>query len=391
MNIVFLSNYMNHHQLPLSLEFLNLGVDYTFIATIPIAEERLKLGYEDMNKKHSFILRAYENLENRNKALTLCEMADIVIIGSAPEEYVFSRLKKGKITFKYSERILKQSLLKFFLPRLFFRAIYNRISPQNKNYFLLSASAYAPYDFNLLGYFKNRCYKWGYFPKNISYDVDNLLEKKEKNDEIILLWCGRLIDWKHPEKMIYIAQKLKSKKVKFKIIIIGTGNMDKSLKRKVIQKKLSNEIEFAGAIPANSVRNYMEKANIFISTSDYNEGWGAVLNEAMNSCCAIVASHAIGSVPFLIRNNWNGLIYKNNSNKDLFCKIYNLIENRSLRLELSKNAYLTISREWNAKKAATNFIKLYNALKKCDDADIKSGPCSIALSISQWNMYKKLK
>lgn len=49
---------------------------------------------------------------------------------------------------------------------------------------------------------------------------------------------------------------------------------------------------------ASEVRSYMEKADIYLFTSDFNEGWGAVLNESMNSGCAVVASHAIGSVPF---------------------------------------------------------------------------------------------
>ena len=34
----------------------------------------------------------------------------------------------------------------------------------------------------------------------------------------------------------------------------------------------------------------MEKADIFLFTSDRREGWGAVANEAMNSACALVVS-----------------------------------------------------------------------------------------------------
>ena len=33
----------------------------------------------------------------------------------------------------------------------------------------------------------------------------------------------------------------------------------------------------------------MEQADIYLFTSDRNEGWGAVANEAMNSACAMVA------------------------------------------------------------------------------------------------------
>jgi glycosyltransferase involved in cell wall biosynthesis len=57
-----------------------------------------------------------------------------------------------------------------------------------------------------------------------------------------------------------------------------------------------------------AVRDHMEAADIFLFTSDFNEGWGAVLNESMNSACAVVASHAIGSVPFLLKDGENGFI-----------------------------------------------------------------------------------
>ena len=77
------------------------------------------------------------------------------------------------------------------------------------------------------------------------------------------------------------------------------------------EKKLEDCVHMLGAMSPDEVRKHMEQANIFLFTSDRNEGWGAVLNEAMNSGCAVVASHAIGSVPYLIKNGNNGYIYEN--------------------------------------------------------------------------------
>jgi hypothetical protein len=36
-------------------------------------------------------------------------------------------------------------------------------------------------------------------------------------------------------------------------------------------------------MPPEEVRVHMEQSNIYLFTSDFGEGWGAVLNEAMNS------------------------------------------------------------------------------------------------------------
>ena len=61
MKVVFISNFINHHQLPFSKEMIKLiGDGYRFIATEPIAQERLDLGYEDMNRKYSFVVCTYD-------------------------------------------------------------------------------------------------------------------------------------------------------------------------------------------------------------------------------------------------------------------------------------------------------------------------------------------
>ena len=76
------------------------------------------------------------------------------------------------------------------------------------------------------------------------------------------------------------------------------GEMEEQLHNMIRDKSLEDCVEMPGAMKASEVRSYMEKADIYLFTSDFNEGWGAVLNESMNSGCAVVASHAIGSVRF---------------------------------------------------------------------------------------------
>ena len=73
MKVTFFSNFLNHHQLPLSLEMINKGIDYTFVATEPVPEERIKLGYENMNDMYDFVLKTYESNDNYQKAMKLAK------------------------------------------------------------------------------------------------------------------------------------------------------------------------------------------------------------------------------------------------------------------------------------------------------------------------------
>lgn len=113
-------------------------------------------------------------------------------------------------------------------------------------------------------------------------------------------------------------------------------------------------------------------------TSDFNEGWGAVLNESMNSGCAVVASHAIGSVPYLMEDKKNGLIYKNGDIDDLYNKVKYLLDNSQKCTEFGKNAYLTLTKEWNSNVAAERFLHVAKNLLKGQSIDglYTQGPCS---------------
>ena len=56
MQICFFSNFLNHHQLPFSLAMSKLtGNCFTFVATEKTPQERIDMGYEDMNKKYPFV------------------------------------------------------------------------------------------------------------------------------------------------------------------------------------------------------------------------------------------------------------------------------------------------------------------------------------------------
>ena len=260
-----------------------------------------------MNKKYDFIVRPYESKAERNRAKELVKKCDLLIFGSGDKKYLKMRMKLNRPAFEYCERIFKEKNK----PLLFARKVlgmYRCFGKYiKKPLHILCASAYTAADINRFFEFKDKCYKFGYFPKVHIYDIESLLKKKKKNS---LVWVGRMIDWKHPEIPVLIAKRLKKEDYSFHLDMVGCGEMEKELREMIEQYDLNDCITMHGAIPHDKVRSYMENAEIFLFTSDFNEGWGAVLNEAMNSGCACIASHALGSVPFLLRDKENGLIYK---------------------------------------------------------------------------------
>ena len=372
MKIVFVSNYFNHHQKPFCEElYKRFGKDFAFVSTSVMREERKQLGYSQ-NDHPAYVCLAHKGREQRREALTMINAADVVIAGSAPNWMLLKRILKGKLLFRYSERPFKR---KISFVRKFYHAVGFRLKDLfKKNIYLLCAGAYVAGDYNSIGMYKNRTYKWGYFPETRQYDTEALFREKETDT---LLWCGRFIDWKHPDVAIRLAKRLKDAGYHFKLNMIGTGVMDAELRRMVDEYCLNDTVYFLGAMSPDQVRSHMEKAGIFLFTSDRQEGWGAVLNEAMNSGCAVVANREIGSVPFLLVHGRNGFVYSASDPDALFYSVERLLGHSERQQAIAEEAYRMILEKWNSCIAVDHLLKLIDTLDACQwDKPIEEGVCA---------------
>lgn len=348
--------------------------NFYFVATEPISQERLNIGFKDKSNDFPFVLKSYESDESYQKALKLGLNSDVVIIGSAPDEFIEERLKQNKLTFRYYERFFKECRWRILDPRVL-RAHYKQdFRFRKKNLYMLCASAYTAPDCRFIFSYPNKTYKWGYFPPVKKYDdIEKIINAKHPAS---LLWVGRFIGWKHPEVSLFVAKRLKDEGYNFTLNIIGGGELEGKLRQNIEKNDLAENVHILGTMSPEKVREHMEQSEIFLFTSDKNEGWGAVLNESMNSGCAVVASRAIGSVPYLIKDGENGLIYKDVNFKDLYNKVKYLLDNKEERKMLGVNAYKTLTDTWNADVATDRLIKLIENIKEGKETPFTDGPCS---------------
>lgn len=377
MKLVFITNYIHHHQIPLADEFYRLlGDDYKYIATDALPDWLIKGGY-DPSISRPYVIRAYENEEKKQRAMRLANDADVVIIGSAPDSLVQQRLKNNKITFHYSERWFKDGyyhLLSLRALRNYWR--YHTRYRSSRSY-MLCASAFTASDVHKVFAYPDKCFKWGYFTKVEDFDFEASYASKQGNIAH-LMWCARFLDWKHPELPIKMAYKLKSEGYEFTLDMFGSGKELEKTKSLSQSLGLDDVVLFRGNLPNAKILQEMCKHDIFLFTSDRNEGWGAVTNEAMSNGCTFVGSNAIGSVPFLVKDNDNGLIFKSGDINSLIGKVKYLLDNPAERKRLAQNAYHSMLDVWSPANAASRFIALYKALENGEPSPFSEGPCSVA-------------
>lgn len=337
------------------------------------------MGYGEDNVP-KYVLNANLNRETYVHCMELLRRADVVIAGSAPQKMLQPRIREGKLLFRYSERPLKNGPeWGKYLPRMMRWHLWN---PPGKPIYMLCASAYTLGDYSRFGLFRNRAYRWGYFTETKQYSVDALFAKKSSRS---FLWVGRLLPWKHPEHVVEAVRRLRDEGYEFDVTIIGMGELESQLKHMISQYDLENRIRLMGAMKPQQVRRFMEEAGIFLFTSDRQEGWGAVLNESMNSGCAVIASHAIGSAPFLIKDGVNGLLYESNNVDMLYQQMKYLLEQPAKQEQLGRAAYGTITEEWNAEMAAMRLLQLAERILAGEKTPniFPSGPCSKAEIIQE--------
>lgn len=355
MKIVFVSNYFNHHQQPVSDRLAyrssEIGGSYTFVQTQPMDEERLRMGWGAVFQNTPYLVN-YE--DDPKKYQALIDDADIVIFGGTDDErYIQNRLRAGKVIWRYSERLYKTGRYKFISPRGLRKKYLDHTRYRKRRVYMLCSGAYVAGDFRLVLAYPNKKFQYGYFPKFKEYDIDALMaQKKTTSKTPKLFWAARMIDWKHPELPIELAAHLKEAGYKFRLNIVGDGELAGEMRAYAKKLQVKDVVKFWGSQNPDEVRDMMEKSHIYLTTSDYEEGWGAVINEAMNSGCAVVANKAMGAAPYLIQNGNNGLLYRNKHKKQFFAAVKSLLDDAERCEQLGRAAYETIKTTWNAEVAA---------------------------------------
>lgn len=414
---VFVSNYLNHHQIPFCNAMYELcGGSFAFVQTEPVEEERVRMGWDE-KVRQPYLKLYYEEAE---ECAGLIAGAEIVMFGGCDDEsYIEKRLDEGRPVIRCSERLYKTGQWKAVSPRGLRKKYHDHTRHRKSPVYLLCAGAYVPSDFSIVRAYPEKMYCWGYFPETKRYDPERLMAGKgwpgkcrEDSKIPYLLWAARMIDWKHPELALETARYLKSRGLSFHMDMIGGGALEGRVRALRAEYDLEEEVGLPGFVPPAQVREYMERADIFLFTSDRQEGWGAVANEAMNSGCALVVDHMIGAAPYLIEDGENGLIYRDGDKKELFELTEKLVRSRELCARLGRNAYRRITQVWNAENAAAALWELCGRLglikgkhpgeaaadkesavktQERGNCNRRFAPCAPAPVISERKMYALLK
>lgn len=356
--IVFVVSFVSPHTLPLGVELAKTE-KVVFINTITLTDERKRMGYQ----VEDATVEILDYFNCPQYCDQLINEATTVIFACARFELLTKRINNGAPIFLLSERIFKKGLIKWLDIRTYRLVKFCR-GVREKNVYLLSIGDYAAKDFSRLGFNKTKIYRFGYFPR-VEKMVDANLTRRQ--DEVRILWVGRMINFKRPIMALKAYKKLP---VHFSLCMIGDGALLK--KTRDYASKNGLKVSFLGNVSNEIVKREMLRADILLSTSNKGEGWGAVINEGMSCGCAIVCSKDIGCA-YTLADESTALLYNTYSIKSLHAM---LIEAADRQQEMKLKSLHKIQNEYNVQEAARRLALLIDNINN-QNILFERGICSL--------------
>jgi glycosyltransferase involved in cell wall biosynthesis len=181
---------------------------------------------------------------------------------------------------------------------------------------------------------------------------NNLKEKLNLGNAVIITSVSRLIYAKGVEDLILALPKIKREIPQAKILIVGTGDYENKL-RALAQEMGRGDVQFLGEKNQQEVAEILSITDIAVCTS-YSESLSSSILEYAAMGLPIVATN-IGGTPEVIQDGEVGLIFEPRDIDALVEKVCNVAKNKRLAKKLGNNAKRLIKEKFNW----DNIVQLY--------------------------------
>jgi|GEM_PF-1281209 len=161
----------------------------------------------------------------------------------------------------------------------------------------------------------NRLLQLPGIPKNKVHRVYNAvkisrfqsgLDKKDSPLRKGAVMVSNLESFKNQSFLLDVWAKLKEKGYNYTLSLVGGGSQRSFLENKVKELNLSALVHFTG--PVNTVPEILSQNKLFLFPTDFSEGFGTVLVEALASGCWILANDTPACKEVLQNGKWGKIL-----------------------------------------------------------------------------------
>jgi len=185
-------------------------------------------------------------------------------------------------------------------------------------------------------------------------------ERAERGSEPFTILCvGRLTPAKGQHILIDACATLRDWGREFRLVIVGAGPDEQSLKASVAARGLAQQVRFTGALNQDEVRAWYRQSDVFALPS-FAEGIPVVLMEAMASGVPCVTTRITG-IPELIRDGIDGLLVTPSDAQELADTLATLMDDSELRRELGEAGRVRVGEHYNLSDNVARLGRIFSA------------------------------
>ena len=174
-----------------------------------------------------------------------------------------------------------------------------------------------------------------FVPPNV-FDVDAYVPDTSAEPAFDLIHVGYLAGYKRLDVLLHAVAHLRRSRPQVRLALIGDGKLRGKLEALAVKLGIENNISFLGAVPAEEVPRYLNRARLFVMTSEA-EGLPMAMVEAL-SCGLPVIMPDVGDVTTVAHHGENAWIVSPSTAENFAEAIGVLLENAELYTRLREGA-----------------------------------------------------
>ena len=125
------------------------------------------------------------------------------------------------------------------------------------------------------------------------------------------------------------------------LVLLGDGDSRSALEAYADCLGLSGHVEFKGQVNNADIYGYLDKADVMVSASRFDNMPVSVL-EGFNAGLLVIASN-VGGIPYMIRDRENGLLFESDNDGELAEKMIFAVEHPSEASAMTGKAYESLA------------------------------------------------
>lgn len=353
MRIVLYTGSISPHQIPFCRALIKrIGASqFRYVYTQPLDAQRVSMGWDVVHEP--WILH-----QGTREAQEWLEMTDVVISGIRDFGLFERRAARGLSTFYTSERWFKPirvgirgwglgfnvtGRVRMLIPR--YRRMVKALvtlAERVPSFRLLPIGVHARDDFLRMGISEDKLMTWGYFVAPSASSIE--CKPRTIGPILRVLWVGRMIDWKRVDTIIKAVGCCRN----VELTLVGNG-----IERgRLVRLAQGMPVSFVDSLPISRIREQMRQHDVYVLSSDGGEGWGAVVNEALEEGMIVLGTRESGAGATVLR-------------KEYQFSAGNVEELKQL-LQKARDGQLSPQGigVWSAEQGAERFLSLVNECRK---------------------------